>query len=88
MQANFNKFLADCNLRYKTEYFPLLCEEQEKGQTSLEEKFATDDGYTVLGKIIGFNVGFGIKSSNYISLEHLEAYHHWLFENYDIKPKQ
>ncbi len=87
MQPDFQKFLDDCIHKYNDEYFPYLCDEQEKGQHSLEEKSIHDDGYTLLGKIIGYNVGHGIKSSNYISLKHLEQYHNWLLENYDIKPK-
>lgn len=87
MQPDFQKFLDDYILKYKNDYFPHLCDEQEKGQHSLEEKSVNDDGYTLLGKIIGYNVGHAIKCSNYISLKHLEQYHNWLLENYDIKPK-
>ena len=87
MQPDFQKFLDDCILKYKDEYFPYLCNEQEKGQQSLESKSINDDGYTLLGKIIGYNVGHAIKCSNYISIKHLEHYHNWLLENYDIKPK-
>lgn len=87
MQPDFQEFLNDCKLKYKNEYFPFLCSEQEKGQNSLELNSANDDAFSVLGKVIGYNVGHAIKCSDYISLSHLEHYHKWLLENYDIKPK-
>lgn len=87
MNPDFQKFLNDCNSKYKNDYFPFLSKEQEEAQSDLERKSINDDGYTLLGKLIGFNVGFVMKSSNYISIKHLETYHNWLLENYDIKPK-
>lgn len=87
MQPDFQKFLNDCKSNYTNDYFPNFCNETEQKQSDFEKKNISEDAYVLLGKLIGLNQGFSVKFANDLILKHLETYHNWLLENYDVKPK-
>lgn len=81
---NFDEFLKDCNTKYNNKYCPELEKQYISAINSAQDK---DNVFTDLASRIGASSKVCLFASNYISLNHLHAYHNWLFENYDIKPK-
>lgn len=84
---DLNKFLSNCNDKYKNEYYPFLTSELEKQQEKLIPNNNVDTS-TAIGALLGSSLGYAIKASNYLTIKQLENYHNWLLENYDIKPKK
>lgn len=74
---NFNDFLKDCNAKYGNEYLSVARNDFRKCLNSVKDT----------GSLIAGSFNCAVNNSNYISLKHLQAYHNWLLENYDIKPK-
>ena len=87
MQPDFQKFISDCKSNYTNNYFPNFCNESEKKQSEFEKQNISDDAYVLLGKLMGLNQGLSVRLANTLILKHLETYHNWLLEIYDIKPK-
>ncbi len=75
--SNFDNFLKECNDKYTNEY--ILTADKAFNESINEVKD--------IGALIASSFNCAVNTSNYISLKHLQAYHNWLVENYDIKPK-
>lgn len=80
--VNFKEFVDSRNSAYQNEIFPKFAKEHNLTKEDFES-LSPDES-----KVIGSSVGYSLSCSNHIALKHLEAYHQWLLENYDIVPKK
>ena len=71
---NFENFIKNCNELYLNELLPKLLEENKNLSKNSDNP-------------IGVALGICLKSANKISLTHLENYHKWLSENFELTPK-
>lgn len=79
---NFQNFVDSRNEAYLNQIFPKIANEHHLTEEDFSKVSQAD------AKVIGSSLGHSLKCANYIALKHLEAYHHWLLENYDIVPKK
>jgi len=82
--SDFKDFLNSRNEAYSKELFPYL----NDNSTIDESVLNNDNFFEDIGRMIGTVYGKSTVRANYISLKHLEAYHQWLLENYELVPKK
>ncbi len=80
---NIDEFIKSRNDAYTNELFPYMTE-----NASLNEDILDDDPIKSFGNIVGAVFGKSTARANYIALKHLEAYHQWLLQNYELVPKK
>lgn len=78
-------FINNRNDVYKNEIYPFLA---EKDTVTKKDVDTSGNIFGAIGACIGIESANSLNNANHIVLKHLEAYHQWLTEHYELVPKK